>query len=140
MARKVKLIEQKELTPDQKRFCLQVAILHNVAAAARIVGISERTAHRWHDLPLSQEYIREMQEQAFQTAMLALEQLTLSAVLMLNEAMNSPVTENREKIRAAQLILDYGIEAHKVNVIEKRLASIEERLHMHDIVVNGEVE
>lgn len=140
MARKVKLIEQKELTPDQKRFCLQVAILHNVAAAARIVGISERTAHRWHDLPLAQEYIREVQEQAFQTAMLALEQLTLSAVLMLNEAMNSPVTENREKIRAAQLILDYGIEAHKVNVIEKRLASIEERLHMHDIVVNGEVE
>ncbi len=136
MTKKGKLLEQTELTPLQKRFCLQVAILHNVAAAARMVGISDRTARRWHDLPLTQAFIQELHEQAFSTAMQMLEQVTLSAVLMLNEAMNSERTENNLKVRAAALILDHGIEAHKVNAIEKKLEEIEERLKMNQIVVS----
>src|SRR5947207_2526740 len=138
MAKKGKLLEQTELTPLQKRFCVQVAILHNVAAAARMVGVSDRTARRWHDMPLVQIFIQEMHEQAFSTAMQMLEQATLSAVTMLNEAMNSEHTENHLKVRAAQLILDYGIEAHKINVIEARMEAIEHKLKLHQIVV-GEV-
>jgi len=102
-------------------------------------GISERTARRWYDLPLVRAYLQELHEQAFNTAMQLLEVLTLSAVTMLNEAMNSEHTENALKVRAAQIILDRGIEAHKIKLLETRLAELEHRLKMHEIVVKGEV-
>jgi phage terminase small subunit len=139
MPRKSRLLEQTELTVHQKRFALQVAILNNVAAAARMCSISERTARRWYDLPLVREYIQELHDQAFGAAMQLLEVLTLSAVSMLNEAMNSEHTENAHKLRAAQIILDRGIEAHKIKLLETRLAELEHRLKMYDIVVKGEV-
>lgn len=138
MAKKVRLLDQTELTPLQKRFLLQVAILHNVAASARMVGISERTAHRWYDLPLAQHFVREMQEQAFQAAMTALEQMTLSAAFMLNEAMNSDQTTNELKLKAAIAVLNFGMEARRMSMVEKRLAELEERLHLHDLVVKEE--
>src|SRR5438045_7733456 len=90
---KGRLTEQTELTPLQKRFCMQVAILTSTSAAARLVGISERTARRWLNLPLVEAYIDELHEQSFATAMQILENATLSAVLMLNEAMNSEHTD-----------------------------------------------
>ncbi len=139
MPRKSRLLDQTELTAHQKRFALQVAVLNNVAAAARMCGISERTARRWYDLPLVRAYVQELHEQAFSTAMQLLEVLTLSAVTMLNEAMNSEHTENALKVRAAQIILDRGIEAHKIKLLETRLAELEQRLKMHEIVVKGEV-
>jgi phage terminase small subunit len=139
MTRKRKLTEQTELTPIQKRFALQVATLNNVSAASRLVGVSDRTGRRWMDVPLVQEYVHELQDQAFDTAMHMLEISTLSAVSMLNEAMNSEHTENNLKVKAAQILLDRGIEAHKVKLLDERMAQLERRLSMIAIVKEGEI-
>lgn len=137
MTRKKKLSEQTELTPAQKSFALQVAIRCNVSAAARLAGVSERTGRRWMDLPLVIEYIHETQDSAFETAMHMLEISTLSAVEMLNEAMNSEYTDNSQKMKAAQILLDRGIEARKVRMLEERLRELEHQLSMVTLVKEG---
>ena len=58
---------------------------------------------------------------------------------MLNEAMNSEHTDNNLKVRAAQILLDRGIEAHKVKLLDTHLAALEYQLQMNQIVVTGEV-
>lgn len=128
-----KKLANTTLSPEQQSFALQLAINNSVVTAARLAGVSERTGRRWVDLPQVQAYASEIREQAFETAMQLLEISTLSAVSMLNEALNSEHTDNNQKIKAAQILLDRGIEARKMRMLETRLQEMERQVEILNV-------
>lgn len=133
MAKKSRLIEATKLTPLQEQFALQIVLTNNVTKAAEICGISQRTGHRWVDLPLVQAKIDELSQGAFDAAMHLLESMTIGAVKMLGHAMNAEYTPPQVRVRCAQLLIEYGMEAHKIRQFESRLTDLENRLQLYDI-------
>lgn len=140
MALKGKLIEAMTLTPLQEQFALYIVMEGNIAAAARHVGISVRTAHRWYRLPLVATKIDECSQQAFLSGQKVLEQSTFAAANFVLGVMNAPEVKISDRLRAAALLLEHGTEAHKYLTLDARIAEIERQLKLNQIIVSSEDE
>ncbi len=115
------------LTPKQQRFIEFFLAGHSIISCATVVGIAEKTAHRWLKLPHVQSAIKAAQHQVFDETLSSL----MTDLSIARDALIA-IIQNEEspcacRVSAAKTIFDKAIEVHKISAIEARLAELEDR-------------
>jgi len=94
--------------------------------AAKAVGIAERTAYRWFQLPHFQEVYKGAKQIAYDHALEGLRDNVTQAIDTLKR--NMTADEPAVQIRAAHLYLAHSLKVHKYDENEARMQEIEAAL------------
>ncbi len=118
----------EELTPKQDSLITLLLAGIDIKAAARNIGIGEKTAHRWLKLPHFLTAYKSAQQSLFDDNLSELRSGVSTAISTLKRNMTGEEVPPSTQVRAAQIWLDSAIELHKMSELEARLMEIEERL------------
>lgn len=120
---------QQTLRPRQVRFLSILLSSSSIAEAARKMGISEKTARRWiKEDALFRAELECIKSSMFQTSVDSLQEAIETAVNVLKECMSNTEVAAICRIRAAEVVLKYALEAHSLQTVEDRIADLERRL------------
>ena len=97
-----------------------------IDAAAKVVGINERTLRNWLKLPQFQSAYRAARRQVVEAAVGRLQQASSEAVATLER--NLTCDQASVEVRAAVAILDQSIKAVEILDMEERLAELEQQV------------
>jgi hypothetical protein len=126
MSENVRSTENSELTEKQEALIVALLSLPTIEAAAKATDISDRTARRWFQLPHFQEAYRAAKSIAFDHALEGLRDCTKEAIDTLKS--NLKAEEASVQVRAAHILLTQGIQVHKIEALEARIAELEDAL------------
>lgn len=124
----VRSTENSELTEKQEQLIEALLSMPTIEAASKATGISDRTARRWFQLPHFQEAYRIAKSLAFDEALEGLRDHTKSAIDRIKSIMDSAEVDPAVRLRAAHIVLTQSIQVHKIEVLEQRIAELEEAL------------
>lgn len=116
------------VTAKQERFVAYLLAGAKMPAAARQVGVSERTAQRWFKLPAVQRLYRDTQAQAFEEALEELRTGAADAIKTLKHSMTDEKVPAYVRLQAAVAWLDKALEIHKMSALEQRISELEDAL------------
>jgi phage terminase small subunit len=121
---------ERETTLTHKQEMLILALLSNktAQAAARIAGVSEKTAQRWLKLPHVRQAYQEAQKRVFEQALTGLLNHVDTAIGTLARNMTNKRTPPSTQVRAAQIVLEQSLTLYKMNEMEARIAELERML------------
>lgn len=128
MSENVRSTENSELTEKQEMLITALLSLPTIEAASKAVGISDRTARRWFQLPHFQEAYRVAKSLAFDEALEGLRDHTKDAIDRIKSIMDGTEVDPAVRLRAAHIVLQNAIQVHKMEVLEQRIAELEEAL------------
>lgn len=114
------------LTPKQERLIVALLTPHPIKEAARIVGISEKTAHQWLKNATFQEAFKAAQRQMFDQALSGLMQRIEKAIETLDHHMNDAETPANTQVRSAHIILSQAINVGKIKELEQQVEELRE--------------
>lgn len=118
--------QEAKTTPKQDAFIQALLAGNTIVTAASVAGCNEKTAHQWLKLPHVQTAYREAQHQLFDESILHIMSDIDEARTTLKAIMKDENASPSVRVRAAQIILEQAIEAHKVTVLETKIAELEE--------------
>lgn len=118
--------QEAKTTPKQDTFIQALLAGQTIVTAAGIAGCNEKTAHAWLKLPHVQKAYKEAQHHIFDEAILHIMSDIDEARTTLKAIMKDEEASPSVRVRAAQIILEQAIEAHKVSVLETKIAELEE--------------
>ena len=119
-------LSEDELTAVQDKAITALLASVTVEAAAKKVGVSDRTLHRWLKEPAFRQSYLSARRLVMEQAVGSLQRASLGAVeaLVRNLKCGVPGTE----VRAAQVILEAGTKGVEMMEFEDRLTAIEQTL------------
>jgi phage terminase small subunit len=126
MSENVSPTEESELSIKQEQFIAALIAGNPIVVSAKAVGINERTAHRWFKQPHFRAAYQEAKQAVFDEALEGLRDGTKEAIDTLKS--NLKALEPSVQVRAAHIILTQSIQVHKIEVLEQRIAELEEAL------------
>lgn len=115
--------------PNQKNTALIALLEHStVAAAAEASGISQPTLFRYLQDAKFREKYQCAKKSIVDAALTQLQKATGDAVTVLTTLMNDTAVPAPSRINAARAILSFAIQSTQVEVLEQRIAALEEGL------------
>lgn len=114
------------LTPKQEQLIAVLVSGVNIAAAAKAIGIGDKTARRWLKLPHFMLAYRKAQGDLFTDALQGLQGKIGKAISTLDRNMSSEETPASTQVRAAQIVLEQAIAIHKVSELEQKISELEQ--------------
>ncbi|MEW6400817.1 MAG: hypothetical protein AB1649_03400 [Chloroflexota bacterium] len=114
------------LNQKQQRAIAVLMSTNTVRQAAIIVGVGERTLHRW--LAEDEEFraaLRKAELTAIDTATRRLIGSDEAAISKLLTILNSPTGKNSDKIKAARSLLEFSTRMIEARDVEERLSRLE---------------
>ncbi len=116
-----------ELSPQQDQLISLLLAGIAINAAAKQVGINEKTAHRWLKLKHFQQAYKAAQKALFDQALTGLMLKVDKAIETLDRNMNADInTPASVQVRAAQIVLEQAISVHKTAELEQKILELEE--------------
>src|SRR5512135_1592195 len=109
-----------ELSERQRRAVAALLSARNVAEAARVASVGERTLHRWLADPVFRAALLEAEGGAIDAATRRLVSLTDAAIDTLRAVMNDVEAPRAVQLRAAQGVLDYLLKLRELRNVEER--------------------
>jgi hypothetical protein len=122
-----------KLTPRMQRLVTALLTSRNLEEAAAAVGISPRTARRYRQMPEFERAFAEARRQVMDEATALLQKAGKTAVAILYGLMDS--NKPSVSLRAAQLVLEFGMKSIDSNVAEELAAlraDVQELLNERD--------
>jgi transposase-like protein len=117
------------LTRKQDETIAVLLTVPTIAAAARQVGVGERTLFRWlHQDTAFQAAYRQARRQAVQQAIARVQQATSTAVTTLEAVMGDPDKPSSSRVAAAKAVLELALKAIEFEDLEARVAALEVEL------------
>jgi transposase-like protein len=118
------------LTRKQDETIAVLLTVPTIAAAARQVGVGERTLFRWlrQDTAFQAAY-RQARRQTVQHAIARVQQATSTAVTTLEAVMGDPDKPSSRRVAAAKAVLELALKAIEFEDLEARVAALEVDLH-----------
>src|ERR687885_2119307 len=115
-----------KLTPKQDALIAALLTSPTIQDAARTVGVSETTAHRWlrTDEGFTAAYLKARRE-ALGQAVARLQQLSSGAVAVLANVAADKQAPASSRVAAATKILELAIKAVELEDLEARIAALE---------------
>lgn len=113
-----------KLTIKQRKAINAILAAPSITAASRISGIAERTMRTWLTIPIFREALSDAQREVFQDAARMLTGLQESAIDTLNKEQVTGDT-SQARIRAANLILEYGFKFTELTELDRRITELE---------------
>ncbi len=120
--------DEKELTSKQQQAILLLAKGSTIVAAAKELGINEKTLDRWKTLPEFKAAQRLAEDELYSEALAQLKQVAPKAIACLVRNMDPEEAAPYVQVAAASKLLDAGLQVQKVAELEKLLADLETRL------------
>jgi len=113
------------LSGKRERAAVALAAGRSVRAAARAVGVGERTLHRWRGDPAFQDHVRELQAEMLHCSVGRLSKAMPEAATKLRKLLASD--SEKVQLAAAAKLLENGLKlreqldlAERVQVLERR--------------------
>jgi uncharacterized protein YggE len=122
-----------KLTPKQDALIAALLTSPTIQDAARTVGVSETTAHRWlrTDEAFTAVYLK-ARRQAVGQAIARLQQLSSGAVAVLAQVASDKQAPASARVAAASKILDTAIRAVELEDLESRITALEAQHANHN--------
>lgn len=98
-----------------------------VKEAAEMVKISPATLYKWMALPEFEEAYREARHRAMGEAIARLQQASSEAVDTLRDVMGDQEATPASRVTAARAVLELGLRATELELVDERLARLEEQ-------------
>jgi glutamine synthetase type III len=118
------------LTPAQRRAIAALLTARDTRSAATLSGVNERTLHRWLTLTHFRAELQKAENQAINTAIRRLSELTSHAVDTLREIMSDKSVTAGTRVQAANIVLSRLLDLRELQEFELRLRRIEEKLNL----------
>lgn len=118
---------QRELTPKERKVIAALLTGGNVARAAQIAKVSERTIRRMMTRAEFRAALDEQTEKAIEAAARMLADASGAAVLTLREISTSRSATDGARVRASDSILSHMLRVRELHEIERRLSELEAR-------------
>src|ERR687885_1177622 len=121
-----------KLTPKQDALIAALLTSPTIQDAAKAVGVSETTAHRWlrTDEAFTAAYLK-ARRAAVGQAIARLQQLSSGAVAVLGQVAADKQAPASARVAAASKILDTAIKAVELEDLEARIAALEQQYAQH---------
>lgn len=120
----------KPLTTRQQKAIAALLSARNVAEAAQLAGVGERTLHTWLTQPEFRAAVRHAEGDMLDGAARRLLNLQDSAIDTLTEILTSGRASDRRL--AAQAVLDYLLKLRELRNLDDRLTALEAAIHAKD--------
>jgi transposase-like protein len=114
------------LTGRQQNAVAALLATGEVSAAAREVGVSRETLHRWLRQPHFLEAVRAAEAEALDELSRLLVRLGRTAVATIAKAMSDPGTPPATRVRAADAALGRLLQLRELAQLEARVQSLEQ--------------
>lgn len=114
------------LTSRQRKTVAALLTTGEVSAAAREVGVTRETVHRWLRDPVFLQAVREAETEAIDELSRLLVRLGRTAVATIAKAMSDPVTPAATKVRAADVALSRLLQLRELAQLEARVQALEQ--------------
>ena len=98
-----------------------------VKEAAELVKINPATLYKWMALPEFEEAYREARHRAMGEAIARLQQASSEAVDTLRDVMGDQEATPASRVTAARAVLELGLRATELELVDERLARLEEQ-------------
>jgi len=131
MSENVRSEQENELTQKQEMLITALLTLPTIEAASKAVGISDRTARRWFQLPHFQAAYKAAKQIAFDDSLSELRDGVKEAISALRR--NLTALEPAVQVRAAHIWLQLALETHKMQEIDARLSELEEMVKVRNV-------
>ena len=119
------------LTAKQEKALLTLLVEPAVQAAAKVVGVSDRTLFRWLKDPAFAEAYRQARREAVSHAIGRLQQVTSDAVDTLKAVATDIEAPAPARVSAAKAVLDLAVKAMELEDLESRIKALEEKTHVN---------
>lgn len=120
------------LTPKQEKALSALLTEPTILAAAKKVGVGERTLHTWLGEPAFTEAYRAARRAALGQAIARLQQVSSKAVDALLEVIDTEFTPSPPAVRvsAASKILEFALKAMETEDLADRIAALETQVQV----------
>lgn len=125
MTLNVALPTEKPLSARQEAFIAALLKPMTVDAAAKVAGVSDRTAHRWLRLPHVQLALETARHEAFDSALEELRAGVAVAITTLLKVMTSDDSRAYVRVQAAAIWLQTALQVHKMSDLEAKVSELE---------------
>lgn len=98
-----------------------------VKEAAEMVKINPATLYKWMTLPEFEAAYRKTRHEAMGSAIARLQQASNEAVDTLREVMGDQEATPASRVTAARAVLELGLRATELELVDERLARLEEQ-------------
>lgn len=119
---------ENQLTAQQEQAIAALLTEPTVTKVAAVVGVSDRTVHRWLDDPAFSAAYRHARKQVFQQAMSLTQKYVPYAVQALAKVMSDAGAPHSAKVSAASALLKFSREAIEIDDLQARLEDLEQKI------------
>ena len=119
---------KKELTPRQRRAIISLISTRNIEEAALQAKVGARSIHRWLNQPIFRVALFEAESEAVDQATRRLISILDEAIETLSNVLSNEEASFSERIRAAQIVMDYLLKYREMRNLEQRLLVLEETI------------
>ncbi len=116
---------RRDLSPKQVKGVESLLAIGEVAAAAKEVGVSRATFHRWMAEPAFAGAVRDAEARALDDLSRLLVRLGRTAAATLAKAMNDPAAPYATRVTAANASLSRLLQLRELATLEARVRALE---------------
>jgi hypothetical protein len=120
------------VSPKQRKAVDALLATGEVSAAAREVGVSRHTIHRWLKEPAFLAAVRQAEAAALDELSRLLVRLGRTAIATIAKAMNDPATPAATRVRAADAALGRLLQLRELAQLEARVQALEQAAGLED--------
>jgi len=113
------------LEAKQQEGIIELLNQPTIRKAAEVIGVDEKTVHRWLKQPAFAAAYREARRQAFKQAMGMTQRFAPLAIQTLAQVMTSDKSTAASKVSAAEAILKFSRDSIELDDLEGRLEALE---------------
>ena len=117
------------LEPTQEQAIIALLNEPTVRKAASVVGVNEKTIHRWLEDPVFSTAYRKARRQAFNQAISICHRFTPVALQTLAKILVSDKATDSSRVSAANAILKYGRDSIELDDLAERIGTLEAQLN-----------
>lgn len=117
---------EQELTTKQRKAVEALLATGEVTSAAKEVGVSRETLHRWLKQPVFVDAVRQAEARALDDLSRMLVRMGRTAAATLAKAMNDSSTPMATRVRAADIALSRLLQLRELAVLEARVVELEQ--------------
>ena len=117
--------QDQGLTPQQEQCVIALLNEPTVAAAAKSVGVTDRTVYRWMDEPAFSRVYRKARRQGFSQAIGMAQKYAPHAVQCLMKLIADPACPHAVKATSSGMLLKFSRESIELDDLVERVEAIE---------------
>lgn len=120
-------MEEKKLSRKQELAIVALLELPTATDVAKHVGVNPKTLYRWQSEPHFEAAYRKARHEAMGSAIARLQQASNEAVDTLRDVMGDQEATPASRVTAARAVLELGLRATELELVDERLARLEEQ-------------